>query len=506
MPLSNFEYEIRNGKYVITGVKDFKIKELIIPEGVYQIEECAFSDLLIEKVYFPTTLEMICNCAFEFCEHLKEIHFKEKCKLKIIDESAFTNCYKLEKVILPSGVEEIAYNAFYSCSSLKEVFIPSTVKKMGANIFEECNSLKVINLEHTSIPKSFHIYWNEDNIKVNLSIKKSADSYYHSSVTKPISSNNIVNTTTVVEKKVESKPTIKVTPTVKQEDDLSDFIVEKDEKERLIIAGLKNENLKHIIVPKSIKGIKEEAFYNNKNVEGLTTHDEFEYIGTRAFAYSRIKRINLGKQTYVGFRSFECCEQLENIHIPYLTGEYAFGGCLNAKTIKINDGVTSLTNCVCAGCSSLEELYMPDSVTMLSFECFKYCGFKKVRLSNNLTYLPVYLFDSCRNLKEITLPKNLRSVGERAFWCCSALEKINFNNIIQSLDLCAFAHCDAITKLVIPPSMIRIEKCALSSKNIKEIIIERYSDQKQEIPCSFVKTWYDEKAKPIIKFKTVKRV
>ena len=46
MPLSNFEYEIRNGKYVITGVKDFKIKELIIPEGVYQIEECAFSSCI----------------------------------------------------------------------------------------------------------------------------------------------------------------------------------------------------------------------------------------------------------------------------------------------------------------------------------------------------------------------------------------------------------------------------------------------------------------------------
>ena len=61
MPLSNYEYEIRNGKYVITGVKDFNVKELIIPEGVKIIDECAFSDLLIEKVYFPTTLEMICN-------------------------------------------------------------------------------------------------------------------------------------------------------------------------------------------------------------------------------------------------------------------------------------------------------------------------------------------------------------------------------------------------------------------------------------------------------------
>ena len=229
MPLSNYEYEIRNGKYVITGVKDFNVKELIIPEGVKIIDECAFSDLLIEKVYFPTTLEMICNCAFEFCEHLKEIHFKEKCKLKIIDESAFTNCYKLEKVILPSGVEEIAYNAFYSCSSLKEVFIPSTVKKMGANIFEECESLKVINLAHNSIPSTFHMYWNEENIQVKLSCKSVNSNYYHSSVTKPASSNNIVNTTTVVEKKVESKPTIKVTHVVKQEDDLSDIVVEKDE-------------------------------------------------------------------------------------------------------------------------------------------------------------------------------------------------------------------------------------------------------------------------------------
>ena len=36
-------------------------------EKLKEIEECAFSDTLIEKVFFPTTLEIISNYAFEFC-------------------------------------------------------------------------------------------------------------------------------------------------------------------------------------------------------------------------------------------------------------------------------------------------------------------------------------------------------------------------------------------------------------------------------------------------------
>lgn len=500
MALRNFEYETINGKYIIKNLKNKNISEVIIPEGVKEIGYCAFSSAQIKKIHIPASVESISDSAFEFCDNLEEITFAKDSSLKIIHQFAFSNCSNLYSIVFPEGLETIDYNAFYGCNMLKEVYIPSSVTKMGANVFEDCNSLKVINLAHKSIPKSFHMYWNEDNKKVNL-----AQSVKETSEVTPVGINKTtitkkVDTTPVINKKVENKPVIK------QEDDLSDFIIEKDEEGRLIIAGLKNENLKTLIIPKSIKGIKKDAFYNNKTIESLVTHDEFEYIGTSAFEYSDIKKIKLGKKTFVGFRSFSCCEQLENIHIPAATGEHAFAGCRNAKTIKIEEGVTHLNHFICAGCSSLEELIMPDSVNYISMNSFINCGdLKTIKFSKNLTYIPPWAFSRCGSLKEVTLPEKLNSIGEYAFYSCHSLEKINFNKSITSLDLCAFAYCDSITKLVIPASMRSIGKYALSSKNIKEITIELYRGEKQEIPCSFVKTWYHEQAKPTIKFKTVNK-
>ena len=502
--MSNNDFYFSNNNTVITGLRNKKLSEVIVPEGVKEIGYCAFSSAQFKRIYIPASVEIISDSAFEFCDNLEEITFAKDSSLKIIHEFAFSNCPNLYSIVFPEGLETIDYNAFYGCNLLKEVYIPSSVTKMGANIFEDCNSLKVINLAHNSIPSTFHMYWNEDNIKVNL-----VQSVKETSKVAPVSTNKVttkptvtkkVDTTPIINKKVENKPTIK------PEDDLSDFIIEKDEKGNLIIAGLKNENLKTLIVPKSVKGIKKDAFYGNKTIESLVTHDEFEYIGTSAFAYSKIKTIKLGKNTFVGYESFYECEALENIHIPYDTGERAFGGCRNAKTIVIEDGVTSLNHNVCAGCSSLEELIMPDSIERISMNSFVYCsGLKTIKFSKNLTYIPADSFSRCSSLKEVTLPEKLNSIGEYAFYSCDSLEKINFNKSIISLDLCAFAQCNSITKLTIPASMMRIEKYALSSKNIKEITIEIYRGEKQEIPGSFIKTWYYEQAKPIIKFKTVNK-
>lgn len=493
--MSNDDFYFSNNNTVITGLRNKKISEVIVPEGVKEIGYCAFSSAQLKKIYIPASVEIISDSAFEFCDNLEEITFAKDSSLKIIHEFAFSNCPNLYSIVFPEGLETIDYNAFYGCSLLKEVYIPSSVTKMGANIFEDCNSLKVINLAHSSIPSTFHMYWNEDNIKVNL-----AQSVKEVSKVTTVSANKVTTKPTIT-KKIENKPTIK------QEDDLSDFIIEKDENGRLIIAGLKKENLKTLIVPKSVKGIKKDAFYGNKTIESLVTHDEFEYIGTSAFAYSKIKTIKLGKNTFVGYESFYECEALENIHIPSDTGERAFGGCRNAKTIVIEDEVTSLNHNVCAGCSSLKELIMPDSIERISMNSFVYCsGLKTIKFSKNLTYIPPWSFSRCSSLKEVTLPEKLNSIGEYAFYSCDSLEKINFNKSISSLDLCAFAQCNSITKLTIPASMMRMEKYALSSKNIKEITIEIYRGEKQEIPCSFIKTWYYEQAKPIIKFKTVNKV
>ena len=51
--------------------------------------------------------------------------------LERIEDSAFSSCKKLQKVIIPEGVTDIGKNAFWNCSSLSEIQIPSTATNPG---------------------------------------------------------------------------------------------------------------------------------------------------------------------------------------------------------------------------------------------------------------------------------------------------------------------------------------------------------------------------------------
>ena len=58
-----------------------------------------------------------------------------------IGDNAFSNCYQLKYVNIPSTVTKIGRNAFIDCESLKRVDIPSSVTEIGVNAFKGCTRL-----------------------------------------------------------------------------------------------------------------------------------------------------------------------------------------------------------------------------------------------------------------------------------------------------------------------------------------------------------------------------
>ena len=62
---------------------------------------------------------------------------------QIVDNVLFKVNSKLNKIIIPEGVTEIANRVFYK-SSVREVILPSTLRKIGDDAFMNCESLKKI--------------------------------------------------------------------------------------------------------------------------------------------------------------------------------------------------------------------------------------------------------------------------------------------------------------------------------------------------------------------------
>ena len=152
---------------------DFKIKnhvlteylgnspDVVIPEGVTQIQKGAFSShrnmrslkfpdsmtnikgiaffmfFNLESITLPANLTAVPAAAFWGCRKLKYVNIPEH--VTSIGESAFLNCQNLKNITLPEQLETIGTIAFQGCA-LKNIAIPDSVNFIGLNAFD-CRTL-----------------------------------------------------------------------------------------------------------------------------------------------------------------------------------------------------------------------------------------------------------------------------------------------------------------------------------------------------------------------------
>lgn len=131
----------------------------------------------IKSVIVPSSIEHICNYAFDGCEKLKKIEIQNDSKLKTINKESFSFT-SIDKIRIPSQVELIGYGAFSFCTTLKQVdfeddsklktigyeafaatritsiIIPSHVEHIDNRAFNICKELQIIEFRENSEFKS----------------------------------------------------------------------------------------------------------------------------------------------------------------------------------------------------------------------------------------------------------------------------------------------------------------------------------------------------------------
>lgn len=99
--------------------------------------------------------------------------------------------------------------------------------------------------------------------------------------------------------------------------------------------------------------------------------------------------------------------------------------------------------------SSIVSVVIPDSVTILYKEVFKYCKLlQKVSLPKNLEDIPHECFLGCSSLKEITLSEGLKVISDKAF-VYSGLESISIPNSVFLIGTKAFDECKNLKTVII---------------------------------------------------------
>ena len=148
-----FNYVVNEDQTTCTiiSAKNKNSYSIDIPEEidgytVTKITSWAFKGHKCSIVFFPDTIEYIGAGAFAECEELGAVHGLEKCtKLKEIQQETFLNCYDLDTIMLPEGLETIGVMAFMNCwSDLNSIKIPSTVTTIEYGAFSLCTNLTEI--------------------------------------------------------------------------------------------------------------------------------------------------------------------------------------------------------------------------------------------------------------------------------------------------------------------------------------------------------------------------
>lgn len=118
--------------------------------------------------------------------------------------------------------------------------------------------------------------------------------------------------------------------------------------------------IKKFVIPKTVRIIRENAFYNSDLEKIVFLHDE-------------------GSEIYIGPRCFH-------------------------------------------GCRKLEEISLPEGVISIKKQTFYNCtGLERVNLPNTLAKIKHGSFYGCTGLEKIIIPGSVKLIGDNAFGCCTKL-------------------------------------------------------------------------------------
>ncbi len=181
-------------------------------------------------------------------------------EIKNIDEEAFMDSERLEKVTLPQTVEAIGDNAFANCKNLEEIYIPSSVIQISDNSF--------------SGTSGFTMYVEKDSYAEKFAEKNSIEFDYY--IPEPINENKETDYSETVNDK--------------QYNDFFYCVYYYNNVPCCAITSYNTmSNNSNVNIPKEIDSINvttiaPQAFAYSQNIETITLPDTINGVGAYAFS------------------------------------------------------------------------------------------------------------------------------------------------------------------------------------------------------------------------------
>ncbi len=444
--------------------------EVNIAEGVSAINDNTFSGCTaLETVTLPSTLTVIGAGAFNNCTALSEVNGDSDCleipaKVTSIGANAFTNCSALKSVLITGGVELIGKQAFMTCTELTGIRIEGKqTTTIGEEAFASCGKLLAVTLDNgnvTTIDKKAFYQSGVQNIKFSdtlMSIGESAFQETHiTSVALPASVTTVgkqafyditeLTALTVSNTGRISALTLGVSAF---ENDTALATVSLEGVGTFSASAFKGcTSLKAVEVPSTTVNMNKDVFANCTSLTKFTIADGATYLGATVIAGCPVTEVVIPSSVTTTTSAFVGHADLEKVTANGKSiNNYTFQKCAKLSDVTLNNTLLVGSNAF-EGCTALEEINLPVSLTSLGASAFKGCtALTSLDIPANITTIPASVCAGCTALTKATYG-NVTAINANAFDGCNALESALIPSTVQTIGNYAFRGCIAIPSVV----------------------------------------------------------
>lgn len=315
----------------------------------------------------------------------------------------FQNCSNLHEVIFPENNEcsitSFDNGTFRGCSSLKKITIPEKVRSLGNQVFYLCPNLKEIHCLSGNAPRSTNDSFGGQFTSAQVFVPQGSALNYQTSAGWCMFKNYVED------------PSITWTP---------------------------------------INRTSDHIYTANDSLICDLTYDEVGTIRSTILNLgvdiAKIKTVVMSGYADIEDASFlnalSCTHNVECLDFTNLRStfsDYAFQGCTKIKIVKYSRYWNSTGWYLFKDCANLKNIEFPEN----------YVG-------NGITKFETGSFRGCSSLEEIIIPQTVKSIGNQCFYACGSLKTIKIKATVPpSAGESSFGNQFNFAKLIVPKGTLQ---------------------------------------------------